>query len=94
MCRHFAVKGIVFMPVTSPQQKIQKTAMFGGPFVEIKLIGDYFDDTLAASQAYCAEHGAHFLSPFDDEDVIEGQRLSRWKSSVHWAVRGIIWSCP
>lgn len=73
MCRHFAVKGIVFMPVTTPQQKIQKTAMFGGPFVEIKLIGDYFDDTLAASQAYCAEHGAHFLSPFDDEDVIEGQ---------------------
>jgi len=24
-------------------------------------------------QQYCTEEGAHFLSPFDDEDVIEGQ---------------------
>lgn len=73
MCRHFGVRGVVFMPVTTPQQKIQKTRMFGGDFVEIVLVGDYFDKTLAAAKAYCAEKGAHFLSPFDDEDVIEGQ---------------------
>ena len=36
-------------------------------------MGDFFDDTLAAAQAYCTETGAHFLSPFDDADVIEGQ---------------------
>lgn len=73
MCRHFGVRGVVFMPVTTPQQKIQKTRMFGGNFVEIVLVGDYFDKTLAAAKGYCAEKGAHFLSPFDDEDVIEGQ---------------------
>lgn len=72
-CRHFGVSGVIFMPVTTPQQKIDKTRAFGGDAVEIVLTGDYFDQTLAAAQALCAEKGAHFLSPFDDEDVILGQ---------------------
>ncbi|MFP1643637.1 threonine ammonia-lyase IlvA [Pontitalea aquivivens] len=72
-CRHFGVRGTIFMPVTTPQQKIDKTRTFGGAAVEIVLTGDYFDQTLAASQDYCARLGAHFLSPFDDADVIEGQ---------------------
>ena len=73
MCKHFGVRGVVFMPVTTPQQKIMRTQMFGGAHVEIRLTGDYFDDTLASAQTFCADAGAHFLSPFDDEDVIEGQ---------------------
>lgn len=72
-CRHFGVHGTIFMPVTTPQQKIAKTRSFGGDSIEIVLTGDYFDRTLAAAQAFCAEKGAHFLSPFDDADVIEGQ---------------------
>ncbi len=73
MCRHFGVQGTIFMPVTTPQQKISKTQTFGGDAVSIRLIGDYFDDTLAAAQSHCAKTGGHFLSPFDDWDVIEGQ---------------------
>ncbi len=73
MCKHLGVKGVIFMPVTTPQQKIQKTRIFGGDNIEVHLSGDYFDDTLAAAQAWCAKEGGHFLSPFDDEDVIEGQ---------------------
>ncbi|SEQ87471.1 L-threonine ammonia-lyase [Thalassovita taeanensis] len=73
MCRHFGVKGVIFMPVTTPQQKIVKTRIFGGDNIEIRLTGDYFDDTLASAQQFCASEGAHFLSPFDDNDVIEGQ---------------------
>lgn len=72
-CHHFGVQGTIFMPVTTPQQKVDKTRAFGGENVRIVLTGDYFDQTLAASQRFCAEKGAHFLSPFDDEDVIEGQ---------------------
>lgn len=73
MCKHMNVRGVIFMPVTTPQQKIQKTRIFGGDSIEIHLTGDYFDDTLAAAQTWCAEQGGHFLSPFDDADVIEGQ---------------------
>jgi len=72
-CRHFNRRGVIFMPVTTPRQKIDKTRVFGGDQVEIRLIGDYFDQSLAAAQAFCREQGAHFLSPFDDDDVIEGQ---------------------
>ncbi len=73
VCRHFGVTGTIFMPVTTPQQKIAKTRAFGGGAIEIVLTGDYFDQSLAAAQGFCAERGAHFLSPFDDDDVIEGQ---------------------
>jgi threonine dehydratase len=72
-CRHFGVRGTIFMPVTTPQQKIEKTRIFGGDSVDIVLTGDYFDQTLAAAQKFCIEKEAHFLSPFDDPDVIEGQ---------------------
>lgn len=71
--QHFGVHGVIFMPVTTPQQKIDKTRSFGGSHIDIRLVGDYFEDTLAAAKSYCEEQGAYFLSPFDDADVIEGQ---------------------
>ncbi|MBV2359448.1 threonine ammonia-lyase IlvA [Thalassococcus sp. CAU 1522] len=73
MCKQLGKRGMIFMPVTTPQQKIQKTRMFGGDQIEIRLIGDYFDDCLKAAQAFCETEGGHFLSPFDDDDVIVGQ---------------------
>lgn len=73
VCRHMQKRGVIFMPVTTPQQKVNKTRMFGGEWVEIQLVGDYFDATLKASQDYCEQVGGHFLSPFDDLDVMEGQ---------------------
>ncbi|WP_424928369.1 threonine ammonia-lyase IlvA [Amaricoccus tamworthensis] len=72
-CKHFGVNGVIFMPVTTPQQKIGKTRQFGDGQVEIRLVGDYFDDTLEAAQSFCAENNAVFLPPYDDADVIEGQ---------------------
>lgn len=73
MCRQMDKQGVIFMPVTTPQQKIRKTRMFGGDKVQIHLVGDYFDQTLKAAQDWCAREGGHFLAPFDDADVIEGQ---------------------
>lgn len=73
MCQHFGVHGVIYMPVTTPQQKIQKTRIFGGETIEIRLVGDYFDDALAEAQAFCSREGGHFLAPFDDLDVVEGQ---------------------
>ena len=73
MCKHFGKRGVIFMPVTTPQQKVMKTRMFGDGHVEIHMTGDYFDETLKAAQDWCAREGGHFLAPFDDDDVIEGQ---------------------
>ncbi|WP_313349631.1 threonine ammonia-lyase IlvA [Paracoccus sp. (in: a-proteobacteria)] len=72
-CRHFGTRGTIFMPVTTPKQKIDKTRIFGNGAVEIVLTGDYFDQTLAAAQEFAQAQGATFLSPFDDADIIEGQ---------------------
>ncbi|MEP2782403.1 MAG: threonine ammonia-lyase IlvA [Pseudoruegeria sp.] len=72
-CKHFGVRSVIFMPVTTPQQKVDKTRIFGGDSVEIRLVGDYFDDTLASAKTYCADQGGYFLAPFDDDEVIEGQ---------------------
>ncbi|MGB3897945.1 MAG: threonine ammonia-lyase IlvA [Mesorhizobium sp.] len=73
VCRHFGRKGVVFMPVTTPQQKIDKTRLFGGEFVEIRLVGDFFDDCYHAALAFTEESGALMVPPFDHRDIIEGQ---------------------
>ena len=73
VCRHFQVHGVVFMPVTTPQQKIDKTRMFGGAFITIKLIGDIFDQCYAAARNHVDEIGGVMVPPFDHADIIEGQ---------------------
>ena len=73
VCRHFGKKGVVFMPVTTPQQKIDKTRLFGGEFVEIKLVGDFFDDCYRAALEFAENSGGHMVPPFDHKDIIEGQ---------------------
>jgi len=73
VCRHFGRKGVIFMPVTTPQQKIDKTRMFGGEAIEIRLIGDFFDDCYRAALDFAAASGGLMVPPFDHKDIIEGQ---------------------
>lgn len=72
-CRHFGVHGVVFMPVTTPQQKIEKTRIFGGEFIKIRLVGDIFDQCYAAARQHVQENDGYMVPPFDHEDIIEGQ---------------------
>jgi len=72
-CRHFGKRGVVFMPLTTPQQKIQKTRSFGAPLVEIKLLGDGFDDANKAAMDYCAAESGLMVPPFDHPTIIRGQ---------------------
>lgn len=72
-CRHFGKPGVVFMPLTTPQQKIQKTKSFGAPLVEIELIGDGFDAANKAAMDYCAANNGLMVPPFDHPTIILGQ---------------------
>jgi threonine dehydratase len=72
-CKKLGVCGVVFMPIPSPQQKVNQTKMFGEEFVEVILVGDTFDDTAVAAKAYTLEHGMTFIPPFDHVSIIEGQ---------------------
>jgi threonine dehydratase len=72
-CRKLNIKGVVFMPVITPNQKINQTKMFGEDFIEVKLVGDTFDDCAIAAKKYTEENGMTFIPPFDDLRIIEGQ---------------------
>ncbi len=72
-CRHYKKKGVIFMPVTTPQQKIMKTASFGTPYVEIRLEGDSFDEANKAAYDYCRSEGGVMVPPFNDPKIIRGQ---------------------
>jgi threonine dehydratase len=72
-CKKLHVKGVVFMPVITPKQKVDQTKMFGEDNIEIKLIGDTFDDCAVAAKKFTAENGMIFIPPFEDYRIIEGQ---------------------
>ncbi len=72
-CKKLNVKGVVFMPIPSPQQKVNQTKMFGESFVEVILVGDTFDDCAVAAKAYTIEHGMTFIPPFDHPLIMAGQ---------------------
>ncbi|MBC8035035.1 MAG: threonine ammonia-lyase [Chitinophagaceae bacterium] len=72
-CRQLNVKGVVFMPIITPNQKVSQTKMFGENFIEVKLTGDTFDDCAVAAKKYTEENGMTFIPPFDDLRIIEGQ---------------------
>ncbi|KQV28171.1 threonine dehydratase [Rhizobium sp. Root1203] len=73
VCRHFGVPGVVFMPVTTPQQKIDKTRIFGAEFITIKLTGDFFDQCYKAAREHVEAIDGVMVPPFDHADIIEGQ---------------------
>lgn len=72
-CNTLKVKGVIFMPVTTPKQKISQVKMFGGDFTTIKLIGDTFDESSKAAEEYQLENKATYVHPFNDWDVMSGQ---------------------
>src|SRR5690606_20910022 len=56
-CSHLGVKGTIFMPAVTPHQKVEQTRMFGGPWVEVVLQGDTFDDSNLAARSHCQREG-------------------------------------
>jgi threonine dehydratase len=72
-CSYLKIKGVIFMPATTPAQKISQVKFFGKENVEVVLSGDTFDDSYKSAMAFCTEKKSVFIHPFDDEKVIEGQ---------------------
>jgi threonine dehydratase len=72
-CKKLNVKGVVFMPIITPNQKVTQTKMFGENWIEVILTGDTYDDCSQAAQQYTAEKNMVFVPPFEDPKIIEGQ---------------------
>ena len=72
-CNKLQIMGSIYMPVTTPKQKIEQVRMFGKEYIDIVLTGDTFDAANAAAIEYAKKSGKTFIPPFDDEKIIEGQ---------------------
>ena len=72
-CNQLQINGVIYMPMITPKQKVAQVKMFGGPFIEVRLHGDTYDDSYEAALDYCIQSKKHFIHPFDDKAVIEGQ---------------------
>lgn len=72
-CHKLGIKGHIFMPVTTPPQKLKQVQLFGKEHVEIVLTGDTFDDSYLQALAYSNKNNTVFIHPFDDPQVIAGQ---------------------
>ncbi|SEM81888.1 L-threonine ammonia-lyase [Mesobacillus persicus] len=72
-CRQLGVHGKIFVPATTPGQKVKQIEMFGREYVEIILAGDSFDDAYSKAVGCADKEGRTFIHPFDDEKVIAGQ---------------------
>jgi len=72
-CKKLNVRGVVFMPIITPNQKVNQTKMFGEKNIEVRLVGDTYDDCADAARAFTEANGMTFIPPFDDYRIIEGQ---------------------
>lgn len=71
-CRSLGVKGLIYMPSTTPRQKVNQVKFFGGDAVEVVLTGDTFDDAYAEAVKRCERDGLTFIHPFDDPRIVAG----------------------
>ena len=67
------IHATIYMPLTTPSQKIERVRAIGGSLVDIELVGDVFDDAEREAVRRTAEDGSIYVHPFDDPVVIEGQ---------------------
>jgi threonine dehydratase len=72
-CQKLEINGEVYMPATTPDQKVSQVRMFGGEFVDIILIGDSYDACQKVALDAAKDANKTFIHPFDDPEVIEGQ---------------------
>jgi threonine dehydratase len=63
-------RSTIFMPRGASIPKIDATRAYGAL---VRLEGAAVDDCIVLARAFAAEHGAVYVPPFDDPDVIAGQ---------------------
>ncbi len=72
-CHFLNISGVIFMPITTPMQKIRQVEMFGKDNVEVKLFGDTFDESFAIAKNFSEKNKIAFVHPFNDKKIIAGQ---------------------
>ncbi len=72
-CQLLGIEGKIYMPTTTPKQKITQVKMFGKDKIEVVLVGDTYDAASDAAHRNSLKTGMVYIHPFDDPQIIEGQ---------------------
>ena len=72
-CSRLKCKGVIFMPVITPNQKVAQTKMFGEDQIQIILTGDNYSECSLEAKKYAETHCMTFIPAFDHIKIIEGQ---------------------
>jgi threonine dehydratase len=73
VCNSLNKKCYIFVPETTPNQKVSRIKYFGGDNCTLYKKGNTFDESLYYSKEFCEKNNYTFVHPFDDPDVISGQ---------------------
>jgi len=68
--REAGIAATIFMPQDAPMAKVEATRSYGG---ETELVGEGFEEAVAAAAAHVERSGATLVHAFEDERVIAGQ---------------------
>ena len=68
--REAGIEATIFMPLEAPMAKVDATRNYGA---ETRLVGERFEEAMAAARDHVEATGATFLHPFEDPVVIAGQ---------------------
>jgi threonine dehydratase len=72
-CAALEVSGTIFLPRTTPRQKLDRIRALGGDRVRIELVGETYDDSAAAARQHSGRTGATVVPAFDHRHTIAGQ---------------------
>ncbi|MCQ9387076.1 threonine ammonia-lyase IlvA [Brevibacterium sp. 50QC2O2] len=72
-CADLGIQGTIFVPKTTPRQKIDRIRHFGGPSVDVVIDGSTYDDASDLAHKHSDLTGALLISAFDDPRTIAGQ---------------------
>lgn len=72
-CNQLGIRGVIYMPLGTPNQKIRKVRHFGAGTIEVRLHGQNFDEAKEASLQFAEAEGYVYVHPFDDPLTIAGQ---------------------
>ena len=73
ICNNFNLDGTIYVPKTTPLQKINRIKFYGQNNINIKLFGSNFDECLNKAVEVSKKTNKHFIHPYDDYDIINGQ---------------------
>jgi threonine dehydratase len=68
--RQAGVNARIYVPQDAPMAKVEACRTYGS---ELIMVGERFEDAMAAARADVEERGATFIHPFEDPTVIAGQ---------------------